>query len=334
VTTGITAGNTAKGRPKTLGLIAMLVAIVSFSISSPLIKWSGDTGSVIAFWRMIGAFIMWWTIMLVIKLRTARHFPAKRTWLLVLPAALFFGANIATFFTAITKTSIANAEFIGAMSPLILLPAGAVFFHERPNWKALRWGGLSIVGMTLVLAFGPANGTATVAGNLLMLVVLAFWAGYLLMSKRARLRGVGTIEFMVCLAPLGLLTAGPIAGAIAGDEIFGLGPRGWFAVAVLTVLTGVLAHALLVFAQKLIPIATIGVMQSAQPALAVFWGVLILGETVSGVQVVGMALVVVGLGLFTWSSNRTPELPSAELPTADIADANTVANTIDGIVTQ
>ncbi len=189
-----------------------------------------------------------------------------------------------------------------------------------PNWKALRWGALSIAGMTLVLFFGPANGTATVEGNLLMVLVLAFWVAYLLLSKRARLHGVGTVEFMVCLAPLGLLTAGPIAGAIAGDEILGLSAKGWLVVALLTLLTGVLAHALLVFAQKLIPIATIGVMQSAQPALAVLWGIIILGETVSGAQVVGMVFVVVGLGLFTWSSQRAPELPSSDA--------------VEGIITQ
>ena len=44
-------------------------------------------------------------------------------------------------FTAITKTSIAHAEFIGAMTPLILLPLGALMFEEHPNWRALRWGG-------------------------------------------------------------------------------------------------------------------------------------------------------------------------------------------------
>jgi len=142
--------------------------------------------------------------------------------------------------------------------------------------------------------------------------VLVFWVAYLLLSKRARNRGVSTIEFMVCMAPLGLLTAGPIAALIAGDEIFGLDARGWLVVALLTFLTGVLAHALLVFAQKLIPIATIGVMQSAQPALAVLWGVIILGETVSSPQILGMVLVVVGLGLFTWSSKRVPELPSSD----------------------
>ena len=308
----MTASLTVAPRSRSLGLIAMTVAIVSFSVSSPLIKWSGATGSVIAFWRMVGAMLAWWTVMVVVRMRTDRSFPSAATWRTVLPAALFFGANIAIFFTAITHTSIAHAEFIAAMSPLFLLPAGAVFFHESPNWSALRWGGLSIVGMTLVLFFGPANGVATVGGDLLMVLVLVFWVGYLLLSKRARNRGVSTIEFMVCMAPLGLLTAGPIAALIAGDEMFGLDARGWLVVVLLTFLTGVLAHALLVFAQKLIPIGTIGVMQSAQPALAVLWGVIILGETVNSPQIVGMVLVVVGLGLFTWSSKRVPELPSAD----------------------
>ena len=98
----------------------------------------------------------------------------------------FFGANIALLFTAITKTSIAHAEFISSLSPLLLLPAGALFFKERPDWTALRWGLLSIVGIVLVLFFGPANGTATVGGDLLMIVVLVVWVGYLLPSKRAR----------------------------------------------------------------------------------------------------------------------------------------------------
>jgi drug/metabolite transporter (DMT)-like permease len=300
-------------RTAPIGLAVMVVAVVCFSLSSPIIKWSDSTGSVVAFWRMIGAVIAWWTIVIVRKFRTDRSLPARSTWIAVLPAALFFGANLATFFTAITKTSIANAEFISALSPLILLPAGAVFFHEHPNWKALRWGGLSIVGVALVLFFGPPNGTATLEGNLLMLLVLVFWVAYLSLSRRARQGGVGTIDFMACLAPLGLITLCPIAVAIAGTGIFDLSAKGWAAVLMMTVLTGIVAHGCVTFAQRLVPIATIGVMQSAQPALAVFWGVLILGETVSSPQVVGMVLVVLGLSLFTWSSQRAPAFPSGDM---------------------
>jgi drug/metabolite transporter (DMT)-like permease len=291
-------------RPRLFGLVAVGIAIVAFSLASPIIKWSESTGSVIAFWRMIGAVITWWFLLTIERLRVGRHFPTASTWRAVLVPALFFGANIAVFFTAITRTSIAHAEFIATLSPLLLVPAGALLFGEHPNWRALRWGTLSIGGVALVIFFEPAQGAATLGGDLLMILVVILWTCYLLTSKRARLSGVNTFDFMACLMPLGLLTAGPIALVISGSEIFELSARGWFVVAVLTLMTGMLAHGCIIFAQRFIPVATIGIMQSGQPALAVFWGFLILGEVVQAPQILGMSFVVMGIGMFTWSSQR------------------------------
>lgn len=290
--------------PRTLAILAMLVAVVSFSTSSPLIKWSESTGSVIAFWRMIGAVIGWWTVLLVLKVHRGRPFPSRGAWRASLLPGLFFGANIATFFTVITKTSIAHAEFIGALTPLLLLPLGALFFAEPPNWRALRWGLLSIVGVAMVLFFGSSQSASSVEGDLMMIVVMALWTGYLLTSKIARGSGIGTIDFMSCMMPIGVLTAGPIAAAIAGSDVFGLTARGWLVVVILTFLTGMLSHGCIVFAQQHIPVATIGIMQTAQPALAVLFGFLILGEAVRLPQVLGMALVIAGLALFVASSQR------------------------------
>jgi len=320
VTDTVVAETATVRRPMPLGILAIVVAILSFSLSSPLIKWSESTGSVIAFWRMVGAVVAWWAVVTFSRVRTGRAVPTATTWRAVLPPALFFGANIAVFFTAITRTSIAHAEFIAALNPLVLLPAGALLFGESPNWRALRWGGLSIIGVALVLFFGPEQGTSSLSGDLLMIVVVALWTSYLLTSKRARATGVDTIDFMACLMPLGLITAGPIALAIAGTDIFGLTARGWLVVVLLTFMTGMVSHGCIVFAQRLVPVAMIGVMQSGQPALAVFWGFVILGETVRPPQVVGMALVVTGLALFTWSSQRRiPARPAAAAtrPTAD-----------------
>ena len=196
---------------RTLALLAMVVAVVSFSSSSSLIKWSESTGSVIAFWRMIGAVIGWWTVLLVLKAHRGRPLPTATAWRSAALPGLFFGANIALFFTAITKTSIAHAEFIAALNPLVLLPLGAWFFSESPNWRALRWGGLSIVGVALVLFFGPESGAASIEGDLLMIGVIALWSGYLLSSKRARASGVGTLDFMSCMMPIGVLMAAAIA---------------------------------------------------------------------------------------------------------------------------
>lgn len=289
---------------RTLGLSAMVLAVVSFSMASPLIKWSESTGSVVAFWRMIGAVLGWWTVLFVLRARRGRPLPTATAWRSAALPGLFFGANISLFFTAITKTSIAHAEFIAALNPLVLLPLGALLFGERPDWRALRWGGLSIVGVALVLFFGSEQAASSLEGDLLMIGVIALWSSYLLSSKRARASGVGTLDFMSCMMPIGALMAAPIAGVVAGAEVFDLSARGWIVVAVLTFLTGMLSHGCIVFAQQHIPVATIGIMQTAQPALAVLFGFLILGEAVRAPQVLGMALVMSGLALFTLSTAR------------------------------
>jgi len=246
--------------------------------------------------------------------RTGRPAPTASTWRLALAPGLAFGANIALFFTAINRTSIAHAEFITALTPLVLLPAGAFFFSEHPNWSALRWGLVSIVGVLLVLFFGPEQGASSLSGDLLMIGVISLWTTYLLTTKRARTAGVGTLDFMACMMPIGVLTAGPIAAIIAGSEIFGLSAKGWLVVVILTLLTGMLSHGCIVFAQQHLPVATISIMQTAQPALAVFFAFVILGEEVRAPQMVGMVLVITGLALFTLSSSRSATMSTPATP--------------------
>ncbi len=59
---------------------------------------------------------------------------------------------------------------------------GAAFCGERRNWGALKFGLNSIVGIALVLAFGPTGGEATLGGDLLMVLVIGTWTSYMLTS--------------------------------------------------------------------------------------------------------------------------------------------------------
>jgi drug/metabolite transporter (DMT)-like permease len=311
-------------RPVTtrVGSIAMIGAIVSFSLSTPIVKWSGTTGVVLAFWRMWMSVGTWWIVMWFARGRTqsARNgnaappieWPDRRTWKLVAPAGLLFGVNISLLFTAVTRTSIAHVEFLSTLTPLLVVPAGAFLFGERPNWSALRYAPVSIVGVAMVLFFGPESGSASVDGDLLVVVVLVCWTGYLIFTKRARAAGVDTISFMACMMPLGMVTTIPLAILLAGDEIFSMTKRGWFIAVVLALLTGMLAHGCIAFAQQHLPIATITVMQTAQPALAVLFAFLILDEAVRWLQVVGMALVIAGITAFSIASQRGSAQPSTK----------------------
>jgi drug/metabolite transporter (DMT)-like permease len=300
------------------GSIAMVAAIVSFSLSTPIVKWSGATGVVLAFWRMWMSVGTWWVVLWFARRRQPRvagaappiDWPDRRTWKLVAPAGLLFGVNISLLFTAVTRTSIAHVEFLSTLTPLLVVPAGAFLFAERPNWSALRYAPVSIVGVAMVLFFGPESGSASVEGDLLVVVVLISWTGYLIFTKRARAAGIDTISFMACMMPLGMITTIPIAIVLAGDEIFSMTARGWFIAAVLAILTGMIAHGCVAFAQQHVPIGTITVMQTAQPALAVLFAFLILDEAVRWLQVVGMVLVIVGITAFSIVSQRRPTGPT------------------------
>ncbi len=293
-----------------IGIIAMVLAVLAFSSSSTLVKWAGTPGSVIAFWRMILAVVLWWIVIAVRKVRTGRPAPSAETWRRVLPAGLCFGFNITLFFTAITRTSIAHAEFITALSPIVLLPLGAVLFGEHPDRRALPWAALTLVGLAIVLFLGGSQGGASVGGDLLVVVVVGFWIGYLLTGRRARAT-VDVVDFMATMMPIGVLTATPVALVIAGDEIWPLSAKGWAAVCLLAVLTGMLGHGLIAFAQREVDIGTIGIIQVAQPALAVCWSYLILGEQIKPAQIPGMVLVIVGLAMFTIVSQRRSRRPAA-----------------------
>lgn len=294
----------ASRTPYAFGLLAVFTASLAFALSLSVVKWPGAPGSVIAWWRLTLSAMLWWTFLLVRRHRTGRALPTRDVWRLSTPPALFFGINISLFFMALTRTSVAHADFIASMSPLILIPAGFVFFGEQPRWKALRWGALSAIGLVIILVNGPANGVATVAGDLLVVAGVTGFAGYQLLAKRARGHGVEPFEFMTIVMTVALVTATPVALITAGDNLWPLTAKAWTAVAILAVMTGMVGHGLLYYAHRSVPIATISMVQATQPTMSTFWAWVLLGETIALGQVPGMVLVTVGVAMTVWLSNR------------------------------
>ena len=297
-------------RERLIGMLAVVGSVLLFALSLSVIKWPGIPGSVIAWWRLIGSSVLWWILLVARRARTGVPLPSRATILRVAPAGLCFGFNITLQFLGLTKTSIAHGDFIAAMAPLLLVPAGFLLFGERPNGRALGWGGLSVIGLVIVLSNGPARGVATLRGDLIVTGGMIALSGYQLISKRIRGKGVHPWEFMAIVMPVALVTATPVAVATAGEDMWPLSWKAWTAVAILSVMTGMVAHALLYFAQRHVPIGTISVIQTSQPAQSTFWAWLLLGESIAAAQVPGMVLVIAGLALVVLFSQRnTPRPP-------------------------
>ena len=153
----------------------------------------------------------------------------------------------------------------------------------------------------LVLFSAPANGDASLEGNVFGVLAMLLWTAYVVSTRHFR-RDMDVATFMATISPIAAVAVLPLA--IANGDVFGMSGTGWTYMLILTFLTGVAAHGLMVFAQKTIPIGTIGIAQVVQPALAVVWSFLLLGEALRGWQIVGIAIVISGLLAFIVMNER------------------------------
>jgi drug/metabolite transporter (DMT)-like permease len=208
---------------------------------------------------------------------------------------VFFGLNLAVFFAGATHNSVANAALIGSLAPFLIVPVGAWLFREHINPRALVFAAIAFGGVGIVLFNAPANGDASLEGNVFGMLAMLLLVGYVASTRHFR-REMDVTTFMATICPIAALTVLPIA--IAHGDVFGMSGTGWTFMLILTFTSGVAAQGLLVFAQKTIQIGTIAIAQVAQPALAVVWSFLLLGEIVNHRQIAGIAIVVCGLLAF------------------------------------
>ncbi len=287
----------AEGR--TLGLLALGVAVVSFSMGSTLVKLSHTPGVTVAFWRMVLCSGIWLVILRVTEQRWLRWDDIRAA---VVPG-ITFGLNITFFFTGVTKTTVASAEFTGALTPLLVVPLGALIFKERTRLGALAFGLVSLVGLALVLFNAPPTGEFSWRGVAWIASATCLWASYLLTSRSLR-QGRSVAAIMAAITPIATVVILPLGLFVFPGSLTQVTWRSVIFIVILGVLTGTTAHGLMVFAQTHVPIGVISMAQVSQPAMAVLWSVLFLGSTVVGIQIVGMALVILGIAMVTVQTRR------------------------------
>ena len=286
----------AASAERRLGIGAVVLAVVCLSCGSSLVKVSGAPGPVVAFWRVTFGAVIWQVILRI----SGHHFSwalVKRLW----PVGIAFGLNLVLFFSAARATRVANVEFIGALAPLVMVPVAAVALKEKPRWGTMAFAMPAIVGVALVVFGSTATGSSSTRGNLLAVGSVASWVAYLVLAKKRR----GTVSVAELMATVAVVAAVVVLPFAAGtSHLLDLTAKAWAMCMVLAIVTGTVAHGLIIWAQKRVELGTISIIQVAQPALAAAWAWLLVDETVQPVQLAGMAIVVLSLGAFTVATVR------------------------------
>lgn len=243
----------------------------------------------------IGAAQMWRAIP-VFK----AHWPSLLG--LALTGVAFFNALI---YAALKTTSSTNVAILESTIPVVTIVFGFVLFGER--YRAMQWLGvaLSLAGAVAVVTQGDAGPSDGIAiGDAIMLAAVLTWVGYSLLVKEhmAKFPRYGGLLAMLIIANLALAPLAMLEWAWS-ERIPSIDARQALGLAYLGLFPSVIA--LLLYNSA---IGDVGPTQAAVflnllPVFTMLGAWLLMGETITWVQVVG-SLVVIGGVLLTTHGRR------------------------------
>jgi inner membrane transporter RhtA len=206
------------------------------------------------------------------------------------------GMNL-SFYAAIHRIPLGTAVTIEFVGPLTV----AVLGSRRP--VDLIWIALAVLGI-LALTRGGAHSLDGL-GVAFAGIAGALWGVYILLNERVGRvfeRGTG-VALSMCIASVALLPVG-IAGG--GGNL--LEPRSLALGVIVGVLSSAIPYSFEQEALRRIKPSVFGVLMSLEPAVAALAGFIVLGQGLSGRDVLGIGLVVAAsAGAF----RRTSETPVA-----------------------
>ncbi|MCA0435350.1 MAG: EamA family transporter [Austwickia sp.] len=280
-------GTTTSGYPVALVLASILSVQFGGALAATLIPVIGVLGSV-ALRLGIGALVM----LAVARPRIGGH--TRADWLTAATFGIALAVMNSTFYGALGRLPIGVAVTIEFLGPLLL--AAALSRHLLDGVAVLAAG----VGVVLISQVAStARDQVDVIGIGLALLAGAAWAAYILLSARTG-RAFGGTEGLAWAMVVAAALVVPAGLVVDGTALFA--PDALIKGAGIAILSSVLPYSLELLALRRLDPRVFGILLSLEPAAAALAGLLILHQSLTAIQLAGMALVVCASAVVTMRS--------------------------------
>ena len=156
----------------------MLAAVTLMGVGSVVAKASALDGPVLALHRAWGAAAIYVGLFLAVGGRINRTSLRAAA-----PGGLFFGFELALFFSSIQLTTVANATMLIALQPVAVLLFFSRRFDEVVTRRQVVLSVVALVGVGLVVFGSTGSPSWSPLGDLLGVGALAAWTLYFVWSK-------------------------------------------------------------------------------------------------------------------------------------------------------
>jgi drug/metabolite transporter (DMT)-like permease len=288
------------------GYAALSIGVVAISWSAIFIRWAPMPGSASAFYRLLFASVL--LCPYVALTHKHPHFSRKSLWLAAV-GGIFFAADLSLYSTAVLNSSAANATVLANNTPIFVGFLAWILTRNRP--VAAFWIGLAIAisGSVLIVGQDLLHHANFGVADLLAVAASGCFAVYLYVT--GKMREEFDTSTLLALS-LSASTVALLVFNVAAGVSFAIPGRGaWGALLALALVCQLLGYFALTYALGHLSAGITSVTLLVQTPLTAFLAFLLLGEPVNMAQVVGGALVLLGVWVVNRYSQRETVLADA-----------------------
>lgn len=216
---------------------------------------------------------------------------------LLLLSGMAMGFNWVLLFQAYRYTTVSVATLSYYFAPVLVTLACPILFGEKMGVKQWICFAMSTLGIVLITGLGDmSQGSSHLTGILFGIGAAVLYATVILINKF--IKGVAGIQrtFLQFVAALFVLI--PYVAFTSGVTLSGMNSKGWVCLLIVGFLHTGVTYCLYFSALKEIPGQEAAILSYIDPLVAVLVSVLLLGESMTLVQLIGGALI---LGFTLWN---------------------------------
>ncbi len=215
---------------------------------------------------------------------------------LLLVSGVAMGINWILLFEAYRYTSVSLSTLSYYFAPVIVTAVCPILFKEKLSVKQILCFVMSSLGLVLITGIGSAGTGTDLIGIFFGLGAAAFYAAVVLLNKF--IKNVDGIHrtFLQFLAAIGTLL--PFVLTTSGISLGNLGGIGWVNLLIVGLVHTGVTYCMYFSSLKELSGQQAAILSYIDPLVAVLISVMLLGETMTTIQVIGGALI---LGFTLWN---------------------------------
>lgn len=250
------------------------------------------------------AMRLWLGALPLLAVLLSRGFPrlSRPLWWRVVGLGVLLAFHWAAFFWSLKTTTVAIALLLVYLAPIAMATLAPLVLREPLRRRAAMALVVAVAGVVLVARPGAG---ATVEGVVAGLLAAASFAGLILAGKPVA-QQIGALRLAALETAVAALVMAPWAAAALPDAA-----DSWWQLAILGVLLTGLAGVIYWWCVSVLPVATVAVLSYMEPASAVVWAALFLGERGDALSWLGVGLVLLA---GSWAGLERREPVAVELP--------------------